>query len=142
VHPLIAEVQIKCNRLFHVRQQFLRGKILQLVLEVLYWNSQDYSDHVSRCINNIIMSRNSLEIISMSFIFNIGWVVRIYLELRSDDVESWKVFNKVLDLGTNSSRDHIDLCNATQVIRNRKLGDIFEMTWRWVLILKLIIYAL
>jgi hypothetical protein len=84
------------------------------------------------------MSRNSLEIISMSFIFNIGWVVRIYLELRSDDVESWKVFNNVLDLGTNSSRDHIDLCNATQVIMNRKLGDIFEMTWRWVLILKLI----
>ncbi|XP_046632219.1 uncharacterized protein LOC124311892 [Daphnia pulicaria] len=61
-----------------------------------------------------------------------GWVVRIYLELRSDDVESWKVFNKVLDLGTNSSRDHIDLCNATQVIMNRKLGDIFEMTRRWL----------
>ncbi len=53
-------------------------------------------------------------------------------------MESWKVFNKVLDLGTNSSRDHIDLCNATQVIMNRKLGDIFEMTRRWVLILKLI----
>ena len=59
--------------------------------------------------------------------------MRIHHELRSDDVESWKVFNKVLDSGTNSSRDHIDLCNATEIIRNRKLGDLIEMTWRWVI---------
>jgi hypothetical protein len=62
-----------------------------------------------------------------------GWVVRIYHELKSDNVESWRVLNNVLDSGTKSSRDHIDLCNATQVIRNRLLGNIFEMTWRWVL---------
>jgi hypothetical protein len=62
-------------------------------------------------------------------------VVRIYHELKSDDVESWKVVDKVLDLGPNVSRAHIDLCNATQIIKNRKLGDLFEMTWRWVHIL-------
>jgi hypothetical protein len=61
-----------------------------------------------------------------------GWVVRIYHELKSDNVKSWQVLNNVLDSGTKSSRDHIDLCNATQVIRNRLLGNIFEMTWRWV----------
>jgi hypothetical protein len=55
--------------------------------------------------------------------------VRIYLELTSDDVESWKVFNEVVDF---KNRDYIDICNATQVIIDRKLGDIFEMTWRWV----------
>ncbi len=58
--------------------------------------------------------------------------MRIYNELTSDDVESWKVIGKVLDLGANVSRAHIDLCNATQIIKNRKLGDLFEMTWRWV----------
>ena len=63
----------------------------------------------------------------------VGWVVRIYHELRRDDMESWKILNHILDLGTNSSRDHIDLCNATEIIRNRNLGDLFEMTWRWVL---------
>ena len=61
-----------------------------------------------------------------------GWVVRIYHKLRSDDVESWTILNNILDLGSNSSRDHIDLCNATEIIRNRQLGDLFEMTWRWV----------
>ncbi|XP_046640966.1 uncharacterized protein LOC124326279 isoform X2 [Daphnia pulicaria] len=59
-----------------------------------------------------------------------GWVVRIYHQLKSDDVDSWKALNDVLDLKGNG--DHIDLCNATQVIRNRHLGDIFEMTWRWL----------
>jgi hypothetical protein len=62
-----------------------------------------------------------------------GWLVRIYHELKSDNVKSWQVLNNVLDSGTKSSRDHIDLCNAIQVIRNRVLGNIFEMTWRWVL---------
>ncbi|EFX64306.1 hypothetical protein DAPPUDRAFT_305121 [Daphnia pulex] len=61
-----------------------------------------------------------------------GWVVRIYHKLRSDDVDSWKILNNILDLGSNSSRDHIDLCNATEIIRNRQLGDLFEMTWRWL----------
>ncbi len=60
--------------------------------------------------------------------------MRIYHNLTSDDVESWKAVEKVLDLGANNvSRDHIDLCNATEIIKNRKLGDIFAMTWRWVL---------
>jgi hypothetical protein len=66
----------------------------------------------------------------MCHLYSIGWVVRIYHQLRSDDVESWKALNDVLDLESNG--DHIDLCNATQVIRNLQLGDIFEMTWRWV----------
>ena len=61
-----------------------------------------------------------------------GWVVRIYHNLKSDNVESWTILNNILDLGSNSSRDHIDLCNATEIIRNRQLGDLFEMTWRWV----------
>lgn len=60
-----------------------------------------------------------------------GWVVRIYHELTSDDVENWRVLNKVLDLEIDI-RNHIDLCNVTQIIRNRQLGDLFEMTWRWV----------
>jgi hypothetical protein len=64
-----------------------------------------------------------------AFSFAKGWVVRIYLELTIDDVESWKVFNEVVDF---KNRNYIDICNATQVIINRKLGDIFEMTWRWV----------
>ncbi len=55
--------------------------------------------------------------------------MRIYLELTSDDMESWKVLNEVVDF---KNRDYIYICNATQVIINRKLGDIFEMTWRWV----------
>ncbi len=60
--------------------------------------------------------------------------MRIYHNLTSDDVESWKAIDKVLNLGANNvSRAHIDLCNATQIIKNRKLGDIFAMTWRWVL---------
>jgi hypothetical protein len=54
----------------------------------------------------------------------------------SSEVTTWKVgkfSTKVLDSGTNSSRDHIHLCNASEIIRNRKLlGDLFEMTWRWV----------
>jgi hypothetical protein len=66
-----------------------------------------------------------------------GWVVRIYHELKSDDVENWKVINKVMDLGHNVSCDHIDLCNATEIIQNRKLGDIFEMTWRWVIFINI-----
>jgi hypothetical protein len=47
-------------------------------------------------------------------------------------VENWQILNNILDLGTNSSRDHIDLCNATEIISKRQLGDLFEMTWRWV----------
>ena len=54
----------------------------------------------------------------------------------SSEVTTWKVgkfSTKVLDSGTNSSRDHIHLYNASEIIRNRKLlGDLFEMTWRWV----------
>lgn len=70
----------------------------------------------------------------ISVIILLGWVVRIYHELKSDDVSSWKVFNKVLDLGVfNVNSDFIDLCNATQIIKERQLGDIFEMTWRWVI---------
>ncbi|XP_046632183.1 uncharacterized protein LOC124311857 [Daphnia pulicaria] len=56
-----------------------------------------------------------------------GWVVRIYHNITMENVESWTILNNILDLG-----HHIDLCNATQIIKNRELSDIFAMTWRWL----------
>jgi hypothetical protein len=47
-------------------------------------------------------------------------------------VESWKTLNHVIDLGSSNNQQYIDLCNVTMVVENRKLGDIFAMTWRWV----------
>jgi hypothetical protein len=86
----------------------------------------------------IIERNNNTSHISKCHSYSKGWVVRIYHELKSDDVESWRVLNNVLDSGTiKSSHDHIDLCNTTQVIRNRALGNIFEMTWRWVIVIKM-----
>lgn len=37
------------------------------------------------------------------------------------------VLESAIDFG-----DHIDLCNATELIKKLKLADIFAMTWRWV----------
>ncbi|XP_032798069.1 uncharacterized protein LOC116934719 isoform X2 [Daphnia magna] len=56
-----------------------------------------------------------------------GWVVRIYHNVTKDDGETWNMINNTLNLG-----NHIDFCNATEIIRNRKLADIFAMTWRWL----------
>ncbi|XP_046459065.1 uncharacterized protein LOC124205651 isoform X1 [Daphnia pulex] len=57
-----------------------------------------------------------------------GWIVRIYHNLTTDDVESWEILKKSLDLGGR----HVDLCNATEIIQQQNLGDIFAMTWRWL----------
>lgn len=57
-----------------------------------------------------------------------GWIVRIYHNLRYDDTESWETFENHLQIGS-----HVDICNATEVIANHKLGtNLFAMTWRWV----------
>ncbi|XP_032783041.2 uncharacterized protein LOC116920961 [Daphnia magna] len=56
-----------------------------------------------------------------------GWVVRIYHNLTMDDNDGWKVLENTIDFG-----DHIDLCNATELIKKLKLADIFAMTWRWL----------
>jgi hypothetical protein len=48
--------------------------------------------------------------------------VRIYHNLTSSD-----------DLKIFSEDVHVDLCNVTEIIRIRKLGDLFAMTWRWVI---------
>lgn len=53
--------------------------------------------------------------------FFLGWIVRIYHNLTNND--DLKLF----------SEDHVDLCNATEIIRMRNLGDLFAMTWRWVI---------
>jgi hypothetical protein len=44
------------------------------------------------------------------------------------------MLNQVLDLGIGREQ-HIDLCNVTEIIEERQLGDIFAMTWRWVMCL-------
>ncbi|XP_059351552.1 uncharacterized protein LOC130689401 [Daphnia carinata] len=56
-----------------------------------------------------------------------GWVVRIYHNLTKDDAEGWKVLENTIDFA-----DHIDLCNATEVIKKLNLADLFAMTWRWL----------
>ncbi|KAI9562940.1 hypothetical protein GHT06_010396 [Daphnia sinensis] len=56
-----------------------------------------------------------------------GWVVRIYHNLTMDDDEGWKVLENTIDFG-----DHIDLCNATELIKKHNLADLFAMTWRWL----------
>ncbi|KAK4028321.1 hypothetical protein OUZ56_017601 [Daphnia magna] len=56
-----------------------------------------------------------------------GWVVRIYHNLTMDDDEGWKVLENTIDFG-----DHIDLCNATELIKKLNLADLFAMTWRWL----------
>lgn len=51
--------------------------------------------------------------------------------MKSDDTESWEIFNNHLELRILGS--HVDICNVTEVIENRKLGtNPFAMTWRWV----------
>ncbi|XP_046449582.1 uncharacterized protein LOC124198012 isoform X3 [Daphnia pulex] len=56
-----------------------------------------------------------------------GWNIRIYHNLTSHD-ESWRLFRKTFQ----EAGSHIDLCNATQIIQDHKLGKIFSMTWRWL----------
>ncbi|XP_046637085.1 uncharacterized protein LOC124315451 [Daphnia pulicaria] len=57
-----------------------------------------------------------------------GWTVRIYHNLTTNDDESWEILKNTLDLGGS----HVDLCNATEIIKQRNLADIFAMTWRWL----------
>ncbi|KAK4028302.1 hypothetical protein OUZ56_017582 [Daphnia magna] len=44
-----------------------------------------------------------------------------------DDDEGRKVLENTIDFG-----DHIDLCNATELIKKLNLADLFAMTWRWL----------
>lgn len=55
------------------------------------------------------------------------WVIRIYHNLTRDD-KSWRLFQNTFQ----EAGSHVDLCNATQIIHDRELGNIFSMTWRWV----------
>ncbi|XP_032791049.2 uncharacterized protein LOC116928079 [Daphnia magna] len=55
-----------------------------------------------------------------------GWTVRIYHNLTRGS-ESWRLLHK-----TFFNENHIDLCNATEVIEDQNLGNIFSMTWRWL----------
>ncbi|XP_046452667.1 uncharacterized protein LOC124200464 [Daphnia pulex] len=59
-----------------------------------------------------------------------GWVVRIYHNMTIDDAGSatWHLLVKTLPVDSN----HVDLCNATEIIKKMRLGDIFAMTWRWL----------
>lgn len=52
--------------------------------------------------------------------------MRIYHNLTRGS-ESWRLLHK-----TFFNENHIDLCNATEVIEDQNLGNIFSMTWRWV----------
>ncbi|XP_057368441.2 uncharacterized protein LOC130689516 [Daphnia carinata] len=56
-----------------------------------------------------------------------GWVVRIYHNLTMDNDEGWKILENSIAFA-----DHIDLCNATEVIKKLNLADLFAMTWRWL----------
>ena len=58
-----------------------------------------------------------------------GWIVRIYhnLSIDNDKIENWKHVEKSLQF-----ESHVDLCNASEIIQKRNLGDVFAMTWRWV----------
>jgi hypothetical protein len=44
------------------------------------------------------------------------------------------MLNQVLDLAI-SREQYIDLCNVTEIIKERQLADIFAMTWRWASLL-------
>jgi hypothetical protein len=52
----------------------------------------------------------------------LGWVVRLYHSMTEDEFQ-------YLNFVTQS---HVDFCNATKIIQNRKLGDLFTMKRRWV----------
>jgi hypothetical protein len=68
-----------------------------------------------------------------------GWIVRIYHNLTNDvaDRNAWKILENILNLG-----NHVDLCNATEIIEKRNFGDLFGMTWRWVMAFKTTQYTL
>lgn len=61
------------------------------------------------------------------FVWFWGWIVRIYHNLTNVDAESWKFLENISNIGS-----HVDLCNATEIIKQQNLADIFAMTWRWV----------
>ena len=121
------------RRLFHLRQKNFRAKFLQFVLENVWSHSEDNPYPLSRCVFILKdVQMNKFDYYTFKSFEKGGW----WGFTTSSEVTTWKIgkfSTKVLDSGTNSSRDHIHLYNASEIIRNRKLlGDLFEMTWRWV----------
>ena len=56
-----------------------------------------------------------------------GWTVRVYHNISESDVSSWQVL-----VDAFSSLEHVDLCNASQIMDEWQLGDLFPMTWRFL----------
>ena len=54
-----------------------------------------------------------------------GWIARIYHNASTEDQVN--VVNRMF-----GRFHHVDLCNATRVIHDLSLGDIFAMTWRFL----------
>jgi hypothetical protein len=52
--------------------------------------------------------------------------------MTTNDMEILNMMKKGLELESKYSQPYIDFCNVTTIVRNRNLGDIFAMTWRWV----------
>lgn len=60
-----------------------------------------------------------------------GWIARVYHNQTNEDsgTSAWTTLKRELNVGT-----HVDLCNATEILHNKKLNNItFAMTWRWVI---------
>lgn len=56
-----------------------------------------------------------------------GWIVRIYHNMTKENAISGKILeNKYL------IKNHVDMCNVTEVMENLGLNDAAGMTWRWV----------
>jgi hypothetical protein len=86
-----------------------------------------YLQYIQVNINNLSAVRynSDLNIFTKK---KLGWIVRIYHNLKKDDSQSWESFNSHLEIGS-----HVDICNATEVVENRKLGThLGAATWRWV----------
>jgi hypothetical protein len=49
-----------------------------------------------------------------------GWIVRIYHNFTN------------YDFLTSLVDSHVDFCNTTEIIQEKKYGNMFAMTWRWV----------
>jgi hypothetical protein len=50
----------------------------------------------------------------------------VYHNVSESDVSSWQVL-----AGAFSSLEHVDLCNASQIMDEWQFGDLFPMTWRF-----------
>ena len=51
----------------------------------------------------------------------------MYHNLTETDGSSWQLLENAF-----SSLEHVDLCNASQIIEQWQLGDLFPMTWRFL----------